>query len=90
MTKLILYTGPGNASERVLWALNYKGLPYQQVDAGAGKAEGRYTEINPFGYVPTLIAEGQCLAESVVIAEYLEERFPEPRLLPGTALRTNA
>jgi glutathione S-transferase len=41
---------------------------------------------NPFGRLPVLeLDDGACLLESVAIAEYLEERFPEPPLIGGTA-----
>jgi glutathione S-transferase len=41
-------------------------------------------EKNSLGRVPVLEDDdaGLCLAESAVIMEYLEERFPEPALLP--------
>ncbi|MFN8187136.1 MAG: glutathione S-transferase family protein [Gaiellales bacterium] len=37
----------------------------------------------PSGRVPVLVEEGFVLPESPVIMEYLEERFPEPSLLPA-------
>lgn len=85
MTDMILYSGPGNASERVLWVLNYKSVPYRE-QAVEAEAREAYLRINPFGYVPTLQVGEQCIAESVAIVEYLEECFPHPSLLPGSAL----
>jgi glutathione S-transferase len=38
---------------------------------------------NPSGKVPVLEDDGWVLPESAVIAEYLNERFPEPALLPA-------
>src|SRR5262249_28909539 len=38
---------------------------------------------NPLGKVPVLEEDAFCLPESVVIMEYLEERYPEPPLLPA-------
>jgi len=40
-------------------------------------------EHNPLGKVPTLItSEGEVVIDSRVIVEYLDQRFPVPRLLP--------
>ncbi|MDA5194869.1 glutathione S-transferase family protein [Govanella unica] len=41
--------------------------------------------INPIGKIPVLITDGLTLAESEVILEYLEERFPQKPLLPAEA-----
>ena len=42
-------------------------------------------EKNAKGKVPVLEEEGFILPESVLIMEYLEERYPEPALLPADA-----
>lgn len=39
-------------------------------------------EINPYGTVPTLIDRDLVLYDSLIIMEYLDERFPHPPLLP--------
>lgn len=41
-----------------------------------------YLALNPNGVVPTLVHDGVPLIESSVINEYLDEVFPEPRLVP--------
>jgi glutathione S-transferase len=45
-----------------------------------------YLAINPRAEVPALVADGQVISESSIINEYLEERFPERRLLPRDPL----
>ena len=40
---------------------------------------------NPAGKVPVLRLDGRTLAESTPICEYLEEKYPEPPLMPKTA-----
>src|SRR5438132_10972362 len=40
-------------------------------------------EKNPTGKVPVLEEDAWVLPESAVIMEYLEERYPEPALLPA-------
>lgn len=42
-----------------------------------------FLRLNPAGQVPVLNDNGLILADSVAIAEYLEEAYPEPKILPG-------
>lgn len=42
-------------------------------------------EINPQGRIPTLEYEGRFLGESAAIAQFLDERFPDPPLMPDDA-----
>lgn len=44
-----------------------------------------YLKLNPLGKIPVLDADGIIIAESEVINEYLEDKFPSPPLLPKTA-----
>lgn len=39
----------------------------------------RYKDINPDSKVPALGVEGQNIAESLVIIEYINDRFPEAK-----------
>ncbi len=39
-------------------------------------------ELNPYGYLPTLIDRDLVLYHAPIIMEYLDERFPHPPLLP--------
>jgi len=41
-----------------------------------------YQKLNPEGVVPTLIDEGAPLVQSLAILEYLDEKYPDPPLLP--------
>jgi glutathione S-transferase len=43
-----------------------------------------YLKINPLGKTPALDAEGMIIAESEVINEYFEDKYPSPPLLPKT------
>ncbi|MGA8056882.1 MAG: glutathione S-transferase family protein, partial [Candidatus Binataceae bacterium] len=43
-----------------------------------------YLKINPLGKTPALDADGMIVAESEIINEYLEDKFPSPPLLPKT------
>jgi len=47
-----------------------------------------FLQISPLGRIPALEDEsGRCLADSSVISEYLEERFPTPPLFPKDPYR---
>jgi glutathione S-transferase len=43
-----------------------------------------YLKINPLGKTPALEIDGTVIPESEVINEYLEDKFPDPPLLPRT------
>lgn len=70
---------------RVRIALAEKGVAVETVEVDLGDRPAWIYELNPTGRVPVLDDEGFVLPESAVIMEYLEERHPEPPLLPAGA-----
>lgn len=48
-----------------------------------GPGKDAYRAVNPLGKIPALEIDGTVIVESEVINEYLEERFPEPPLMPA-------
>ena len=60
-----------------------KDIPYETVVIDLANRPAWLYEKNPSGKVPVLEDDAWVLPESAVIAEYLEERFPEPALLPA-------
>jgi glutathione S-transferase len=68
---------------RVRIVLAEKGLPYETVVVDLDDRPAWIYEKNPLGKVPVLEEEDFVLPESVVIMEYLEERYPEPPLWPA-------
>jgi glutathione S-transferase len=62
-----------------------KGLEYETVEIDLDDRPAWIYEKNPLGRVPVLEEGAFVLPESAVIAEYLEERFPEPALWPADA-----
>jgi len=59
-------------------------IPLVAPPGGAGSEE--YKKINPLGKVPALLLDdGSVVPESIVIGEYLEDRFPAPSLRPADA-----
>jgi len=85
-----------SCSYRVRIALALKGLAYAYVPVHLLKDGGEqhgdsYRALNAMAQVPTLEIEHRPgaavrLTQSVAICEYLEERFPEPALLPADSL----
>ena len=74
-----------STSYRVRIALNLKRLDYEIVPVDLKKSEQRdaaYRARNPFAGVPVLEEGGRSYAQSMAILEWLEERYPEPALLP--------
>lgn len=86
---LDFYHGHGSPySWRVWLALEFKGIAYElkvlSFQAGDTKKPA-FVAINPRHQVPTVVDDGFALWESMVILEYLDERFPGPKLYPGDA-----
>jgi len=78
-----------SASYRIRIILNHKNLDYENVAVMLNRGEhlsDRFRQINPQGFVPALDTGSAVLAQSPAIAEYLEECFPEPPLLPVDAV----
>ena len=74
-----------NCAMRVRMVLEEKSLPWEShlLDLAKGETHTpEYFGINPNGVVPTLVHDGVVIIESDDIMEYLEDRFPEPRLRP--------
>ena len=72
-------------SRKVKVVLHEKNVPFESVFVDLFKGETKteaYLKLNPFGRVPVLVDGATVLFESTVINEYLEERFPNPSLLP--------
>src|ERR1700758_907405 len=61
-----------------------KGADVEIVQPPGGMKSPEYLKINPLGKIPTLDADGTIIPESEIINEYLEEKFPNPPLLPKT------
>jgi maleylpyruvate isomerase len=77
-----------SACYRVRIALGLKGLRYEQTFVNLREREQAgegYRQVNPAGLVPTLEDDAGRHSQSLAIVEYLEERYPEPPLLPPDA-----
>jgi len=67
---------------RARLVLAEKGVEYEPVEIDLEDRPAWIYEKNPTGRVPVLEEDTFVLPESAVIMEYLEERYPEPPLLP--------
>ena len=67
---------------RVRIVLAEKDVPHDTVAIDLRDRPAWLYEKNPSGKVPVLEDDGWVLPESAVIDEYLDERYPEPALLP--------
>jgi glutathione S-transferase len=68
--------------KRVRAALAEKGVPYRSRLIQPGEKPTELLGANQRGTVPVLVAGDRVIADSYDILEYLEERWPEPRLFP--------
>ncbi len=80
---MTLFSDPqDHYSHRVRMVLAEKGVTVDIVDVDPNNKPEDLAELNPYNAVPTLLDRDLVLYESVVIMEYLDERFPHPPLLP--------
>lgn len=73
-------------SQKVRLVLAAKGLPVIEhtLDIHRGdQFDPAYLKLNPNAVVPTLVVDGTPVLESTLIAEYLDEAYPDPSLKPA-------
>jgi glutathione S-transferase len=76
---------PSSNSDRVKIALAEKGLNWEGVRVRLAQREQKKPEflrLNPYGKIPVLAEDGKVLFESCIINEYLDEKYPNPPLMP--------
>lgn|SRR6478736_1562599 len=88
---ITLHSGPLSLfSRKVEIALKEKGLSFQRIMVPFNQTTGydpRHPEVlalNPKRQVPVLSDCGLVLYDSTVINEYLDEAYPEPKLMPDS------
>ena len=80
---LTLYDNPFSPfARKVRMVLRFKGLRYRSVDALALPEHDRLVDVNPRAEVPVLVDGGVTVTDSADIVSYLEDRFPDPAVLP--------
>ena len=74
-----------SAAYRVRIALNLKGVAYERREGKLLENQQTIPEhlaLNPQGLVPALEADGLVLTQSLAIIDWLDAKYPEPRLIP--------
>ncbi|WP_282608914.1 glutathione S-transferase family protein [Pelagibius sp. Alg239-R121] len=81
---LTIYSVPTSlycAKLRVL--LRHKRLDWRELAPPGGYGSDAYKQFVPSGNLPALVYDDLLLTDSEAIAEYLNEKHPEPPMLPG-------
>ena len=68
--------------DKIRRVLHVKGLDYEVHEVNTLEFLRGMGKINPIGKLPCLEHDGRFVPDSTEIAHYLEERFPEPALVP--------
>jgi glutathione S-transferase len=68
--------------DKVRRILNVKRVPYRIEEVPPSKTITTVRRLNPAGKLPFILDDGRMVADSTDIAHYLDERYPEPRLIP--------
>lgn len=82
----VLHFAGSSCSQKLRIFLNLKGIPWQShpVDLpGNENFQPWFLGINPRGLVPVLVDDGAVHIESNDIIQYLEKKFPTPKLIPA-------
>lgn len=85
---MVLLIGPKNRSTWSLraWILfSHYGIPFAEdhVDYNTPEGKQRLNEVSPSGWVPVLWHKGEPVWDTLGIAEYLAETFPEYEMWPA-------
>ena len=85
MAITLYHDTPSSNSDRVKIALAEKGLSWDGVRvrlANKEQKKAEFLQLNPYGKIPVLVEDGKVLFESCIINEYLDEKYPNPPLMP--------
>ena len=82
-TSMALFSDPlDHYSHRVRILMAEKGVTGEIIDSDLDSLSDELLEVSPYSELPVLVDRDVCLYDSVVLMEYLDERFPHPPLLP--------
>jgi glutathione S-transferase len=81
-----LHFAPGTRATRIAFLLEELGIPWEKLPVDIAQRQHKtaaYLALNPNGVVPTLEDGETVVFESLAIALYLADRFPEKGLAPA-------
>ncbi len=82
-TSMALFSDPlDHYSHRVRIVMCEKGVTSEIIDTDSNNLSAEILEVSPYAELPVLVDRDVCLYDSVILMEYLDERFPHPPLLP--------
>lgn len=82
-TSMALFSDPlDHYSHRVRIVMCEKGVSSEIIDTDSNNLSSEILEVSPYAEMPVLVDRDVCLYDSVILMEYLDERFPHPPLLP--------
>ena len=82
-TSMALFSDPmDHYSHRVRIVMEEKGVTSEIIDTDANNLSDEILEVSPYAELPVLVDRDVCLYDSLILMEYLDERFPHPPLLP--------
>jgi glutathione S-transferase len=80
--------GPVSPYVRKLLAVcETKGVPYELDPIVPFFGDDTFGDLSPLRRIPVYIDDQVSLCDSTVICEYLEERFPSPRMMPADPVK---
>lgn len=80
---LTLYTSADDIHcHRTRLVLAAKGVAYDRIVLKPEQPTADLLDLNPYGTLPTLVDRDLCLYDTLVVVEYLDERYPHPPLMP--------
>jgi glutathione S-transferase len=85
MAITLYHDTPSSNCDRVKIALAEKNLKWDGVRIRLLNKEQKraeFLQLNPYGKIPVIVEDGKVLFESCIINEYLDEKYPDPPLMP--------
>jgi glutathione S-transferase len=85
MSITLYHDTPSSNCDRSKIVLAEKRLSWESVRVRLAQKEQKkpeFLKLNPYGKIPVLVDDGKVLFESCIINEYLDEKYPDPPLMP--------
>lgn len=84
MARVLYYAQRSPYARKIRILLAEKNLPCEQKTTDIANKAPEFIQISPIGKVPVLVDEdGTTIWDSTLIAEYLDETYPEPAFYPS-------